>query len=228
MSKTFRPYAPTQRLLLPPSIEDWVPEGHLARFIDEVVEDLDLSKILEAYDEERGYPPYDPRMMAKVLLYAYATGTYSSRRIAAQLVDSVAFRCLGAGLQELWLDRYFDCVAASCDVGYLKPHPAIFEHVLRQMSIDARRRRWSAIRYAPNVGVGQGGGRDGHLVSQRPAWRTPRRLRRPTIRSTRSPICGASPWGFGRPVQATDHGELFVGADCQSRGCVSKRVRRTT
>lgn len=137
MSKTFRPYAPTQRLLLPPSIEDWVPEGHLARFIDEVVED-------------------------------------------------------------------------------------------RQMSIDARRRRWSAIRYAPNVGVGQGGGRDGHLVSQRPAWRTPRRLRRPTIRSTRSPICGASPWGFGRPVQATDHGELFVGADCQSRGCVSKRVRRTT
>ena len=97
MAKTFRPYAPTQRLLLPPSIEDWVPEGHLARFIDEVVEDLDLSKILDAYDEKRGYPPYDPRMMAKVLLYAYATGTYSSRRIAAQLVDSVAFRYLGAG-----------------------------------------------------------------------------------------------------------------------------------
>jgi transposase len=99
MGKTFRPYQPGQRLLLPPSIEDWVPEGHLARFVGEVVEDLDLSKIESTYGEERGYPPYDPRMMVKVLLYAYATGTYSSRRMAAKLVDSVSFRYLAAGNQ---------------------------------------------------------------------------------------------------------------------------------
>jgi transposase len=74
-----------------------VPEGHLARFIADVVEDLDLSAIEDAYSEERGYPPYDPRMMTKVLLYGYATGVYSSRRIAKALIDSVAFRFLAAG-----------------------------------------------------------------------------------------------------------------------------------
>ena len=99
MAKTFRPYVPEQRLLLPPAIEDWVPEGHLARFISDVVEGLDLSAIECAYGEERGYPPYDPRMMTKVLLYAYATGVYSSRRMAARLVDSVAFRYLAASNQ---------------------------------------------------------------------------------------------------------------------------------
>jgi transposase len=97
MPKTFRPYVPEQYLLLPPSISDWLPEGHLARFVGDVVEQLDLSAIEDAYGEERGYPPYNPRMMTKVLLYAYATGTYASRRIAKQLVDSVAFRYLASG-----------------------------------------------------------------------------------------------------------------------------------
>ncbi len=97
MSKTFRPYIPEQSLLLPPSLSDWVPEGHLARFVSDVVDELDLSLIESAYEEERGYPPYDPRMMTKLLLYAYATGTYSSRRIASKLTDSVAFRFLAAG-----------------------------------------------------------------------------------------------------------------------------------
>jgi len=97
MSKTFRPYEPDQLLLLPPALSDWVPEKHLARFVGDVVDGLDLSVIEEAYDEERGYPPYHPRMMVKVLLYAYATGTYSSRRIEAKLQDSVAFRFLAAG-----------------------------------------------------------------------------------------------------------------------------------
>ena len=96
MGKTFRPYVPEQRLLLPPSVEDWVPEGHLARFFSDVVNDLDLSAIESAYGEERGYPPYDPRMMTKVLLYAYASGVYSSRRIAARLVENVPFRYLAA------------------------------------------------------------------------------------------------------------------------------------
>jgi transposase/IS5 family transposase len=97
VAKTFRPYQPEQLLLLPPSLNDWVPERHLARFISEVVEDLDLSAIEGVYEEERGYPPYHPRMMTKVLLYAYATGVYSSRRMAARLIDSVPFRFLSAG-----------------------------------------------------------------------------------------------------------------------------------
>ena len=97
MPKTFRPYVPEQSLLLPPSLSDWIPEGHLARFVSDVVDELDLSDIESSYREERGFPPYDPRMMTKLLLYAYATGTYSSRRIANKLVDSVAFRFLAAG-----------------------------------------------------------------------------------------------------------------------------------
>jgi len=99
MAKTFRPYDPNQMLLMPPALGDWVPEDHLARFVRDVVEALDLSAIEDAYVEERGYPPYDPRMMVTVLLYAYCTGTYSSRKIAAKLIDSVAFRFLAAGNQ---------------------------------------------------------------------------------------------------------------------------------
>jgi len=97
MSKTFRPYEPDQLLLMPPALSDWVPEKHLARFVGDVVDGLDLCAIEDVYDEERGYPPYHPRMMVKVLLYAYATGTYSSRRIEAKLQDSVALRFLAAG-----------------------------------------------------------------------------------------------------------------------------------
>jgi transposase len=99
MAKTFRPYEPDQMLLMPPSLADWVPEDHLARFVRDVVEALDLKAIEDTYAEERGYPPYDPRMMVGVLLYAYCTGTYSARKIAAKLVDSVAFRFLAAGNQ---------------------------------------------------------------------------------------------------------------------------------
>lgn len=97
MAKTFRSYEPNQLLLLPPALQDWVPEGHLARFISDMVDTLDLSEIEDAYSEERGYPPYHPCMMLKVLLYGYCTGTYSSRKIAAKLTDSVAFRFLAAG-----------------------------------------------------------------------------------------------------------------------------------
>jgi len=97
MAKVFRPYEPDQLLLLPPAIGDWVPDGHLAHFVSDLVDGLDLSAIEDTYEEERGYPPYHPRMMVKVLLYSYATGLYSSRRIARGLVDSVALRYLGAG-----------------------------------------------------------------------------------------------------------------------------------
>lgn len=95
--KTFRAYQPDQTLLLPPSIEDWLPEGHLARFVREVVSELDLSAIEDSYADGAGQPPYHPRLMVTLLLYAYSTGTYSSRRMAAKLVDDVAYRLLAAG-----------------------------------------------------------------------------------------------------------------------------------
>jgi transposase len=97
MPKTFRPYEPDQLLLLPPSLADWVPEDHLARFVGDVVATLDLRAIEETYTEERGYPPYHPRMMVSLLLYAYCTGVYSSRKIGRQVIDSVAFRFVAAG-----------------------------------------------------------------------------------------------------------------------------------
>jgi transposase len=96
MAKTFRPYDRDQLRLMPPALADWVPEGHLARFVSDLVDDLDLTALEDTYAEERGYPPYHPRMMVTVLLYAYCTETYSSRRIAARLEDSVAFRFLAA------------------------------------------------------------------------------------------------------------------------------------
>src|ERR1051325_1975092 len=97
MPKSFRPYEPDQLLLLPPSLADWVPEDHLARFVGDVVASLDLRAIEETYTEERGYPPYHPRLMVTLLLYAYCTGVYSSRKIGRQVIDSVAFRFLAAG-----------------------------------------------------------------------------------------------------------------------------------
>ena len=97
MSKHYRPYEPKQSLLLPPSLEDWLPEDHLSRFVSDVVDALDLREIYAAHEgEDRGYPPYKPGMMTKVLLYAYAVGVPSSRRIERKLVEDVAFRYLAA------------------------------------------------------------------------------------------------------------------------------------
>src|SRR5947209_8720733 len=79
VAKTFRPYDPHQVLLLPPSLDEWLPEGHLARFVSELVEEvLDLSAIRGAYTEERGYPPYDPRLMLKLR----STGTAPAALVA--------------------------------------------------------------------------------------------------------------------------------------------------
>ena len=98
MAKKYRWYEPDQLLLMPPSLQDWLPEDHLAFFVSELVEDLDLSEIESVYeDEERGQPPYHPRMMTKVLLYAYCVGVFSSRRIEKRLIEDVAFRVLAAG-----------------------------------------------------------------------------------------------------------------------------------
>ena len=97
MSKTFRPYEPDQISLMPPSMRDWLPSDHLAYFISDVVDNLDLSVIMERYaGEERGYPPYHPAMMVKVLLYAYCSGVASSRKIEKRLCEDIAFRVLAA------------------------------------------------------------------------------------------------------------------------------------
>jgi transposase len=98
MSKTYKPYQPEQDLLLPPSLRDWLPEKHLAYFVSEVVDELDLSGIYAVYEkDERGQPPYDPRMMTKLLVYGYCVGVYSSRKIQQRLIEDVAFRVLAAG-----------------------------------------------------------------------------------------------------------------------------------
>ena len=100
MAKTFRTYLPEQNLLLPASLREWLPDDHLAYFVSDVVDQLDLSAIESVYEEEeRGQPPYHPRMMTKILVYGYCVGVFSSRRIQKRLVEDVAFRVLAAGNQ---------------------------------------------------------------------------------------------------------------------------------
>ena len=100
MSKQYRPYEPDQRLLLPPNLDEWLPEDHMARFVRDVVGELDLGEITRFYErEDRGFPPYHPRMMTQVLLYAYVAGVASSRKVERKLQEDVAFRFLAAGNQ---------------------------------------------------------------------------------------------------------------------------------
>src|ERR1700755_3138124 len=83
MSKEFRPWKIDEAQLLPPSVQDYVPQDHVSRLIVSLVrESLDLSAILGSYRSGLGQPPFDPRMMTAVLLHGYASGLYSSRRIA--------------------------------------------------------------------------------------------------------------------------------------------------
>ena len=99
MAKTFRPWDFDQVWLLPPSVQDFVPPGHTAHFVRDLVrESLDLSAILEQYVEERGFPPYHPAMMTALLLYAYTQGVYSSRRIARSCEERVDFMAV-TGMQ---------------------------------------------------------------------------------------------------------------------------------
>ena len=97
MSKTYLPYDPDQQLLLPAALQEWLPPEHLAYFISDVADQLDLSDITARYEQERrGGPPYHPRMMVKVLLYGYCNGVASSRRIARRLHEDIPFRVLAA------------------------------------------------------------------------------------------------------------------------------------
>ena len=93
----FKPYCPDQILLLPPDMRQWLPEGDLAYFIMDIVGEVDLSAIYNAYSRCRaGQPPYDPRMMTSLLLYAYCVGVPSSRKIEAATYNQIPFRVLTA------------------------------------------------------------------------------------------------------------------------------------
>src|SRR5258708_37009619 len=96
MSRIYMSYDQEQRLLLPPDLGEWLPEDHLALFVSDVVEQLDLKKILAWYErgEGRGRPPYHPLMMVKLLVYGYCTGRGSSRKIERATHEDVAFRGL--------------------------------------------------------------------------------------------------------------------------------------
>lgn len=98
MTTSYLPYAPGQQLLLPAALQDWLPEGHLSYFINDTIDSLDLSAFHARY--AKGGPrnwPYHPAMMVKVLVYGYATGVFSSRKLARKLHEDVAFRVLAAG-----------------------------------------------------------------------------------------------------------------------------------
>ena len=96
--KTFKAYTPNQTYLLPPDMVDWLPAGHLALFISDVVDQLDLKLIYASYEDggDRGQPPYHPAMMMKLLLYAYCTGKPSSRKIEKSTWEDVGYRVLSA------------------------------------------------------------------------------------------------------------------------------------
>ena len=99
VNKRFRAFEPHAVMLVPPSLDEWLPQTHLSRFIADVVEtQLDLSKFYASYGKTKGQPPYDPRLMVRVLLYGYCVGVRSSRELERACVDVVAFRWL-AGQQ---------------------------------------------------------------------------------------------------------------------------------
>jgi transposase len=95
MSKSLRSWHPDQAFLFPPAPQDWLPESHLVYFLLDVVPQMDLQPILHPYQaEERGQPPFHPTMLVTLLLYGYATGTFSSRRLMARCETDVAYRVI--------------------------------------------------------------------------------------------------------------------------------------
>jgi transposase/predicted transcriptional regulator len=97
MAANYLPYDPLQMLLLPEALQEWLPEGHLAHFISDAVDGLDLSAFHVRYTKDGPRnQPFHPAMMVKVLVYGYATGVFSSRKIARKLHEDVAFRVLAA------------------------------------------------------------------------------------------------------------------------------------
>jgi transposase len=126
MAKVYRPYFPEQDFLLPPSPREWLAEDHLSYFVSDLIDQLDLSVIEQHYErEERGYPPYHPRMMTKVLVYGYCVGVFSSRRLEKRLVEDIGFRVLAAGNEP-----DFRTISEFRRI-HLKALEGLFEQVLR-------------------------------------------------------------------------------------------------
>lgn len=98
-TKVFRPWSPEQAGLLPPSKREWLGDDHLAAFLFDLLPTLDLRPILDTYSEDRGQPPYDPRMLTVLLLYAYSQGVSSSRQIERRCREDVAFMYLTGDAQ---------------------------------------------------------------------------------------------------------------------------------
>ncbi len=97
VNKRFKPFEPDAVMLVPPSLDEWLPEGHLARFIGELVDtELDLTRFYGSHKKAKGQPPYDPRLMLRIVLYGYCVGVRSSREIERACTDVVAFRWLAA------------------------------------------------------------------------------------------------------------------------------------
>lgn len=98
MKQNYRAYEPEQPYLLPPTLQEWLPANHLAYFISDTVEQLDLRRFKVSYGGhgKDGTLPYHPTMLVKVMLYGYATGVFSSRQIERKLREDIAFRLLGA------------------------------------------------------------------------------------------------------------------------------------
>ena len=97
-SQPFRRWDTKQSFILPLDTADWLPEGHLALFIDKVVDEFDLTAFYERYDGDgRGCVPYDPRMMVRIYLYGYASGVTSSRKLEKRMIEDIAFRYLAGG-----------------------------------------------------------------------------------------------------------------------------------
>jgi transposase len=95
MGKTYRPWNPNQQYLLPPSVQDWLPENDLVYFILDTVNELDISAITEKYEQDkRGFPPFHPRMMATLLLYSYCRGIFSSRKIMQACQERISFKVI--------------------------------------------------------------------------------------------------------------------------------------
>ena len=126
MTRKYIAYNPKQSFLLAPNPRDWLPSGHLALFVSDTVDDLDLSTIYEYYDKaEAGAPPFNPAMMVKILMYAYCKGIPGSRRISTAVEEDVAFRFLGGGNTP---DFRTICQFRSIHV---KPLREIFKQVVR-------------------------------------------------------------------------------------------------
>ncbi len=95
MSKTYRPWNPNQQYLLPPSVQDWLPENDMVYFLLDTVNELDISAMTQKYEQEkRGFPPFHPRMMVALLLYGYCRGVFSSRKIMQACQERISFKVI--------------------------------------------------------------------------------------------------------------------------------------